>query len=1140
MKKKQEMVLGLLMLFVFLITFPMVSSSATLVFPVDGLLGDSYVPRDTDKICADYDSVGARKNYTMVWAGMYGEDGVCYNERYKYTGAHPGFDIAGVTGEKIYAIANGTVIISECDTGWGGLVVIKHTPSQLGISGTENYFSVYAHLRQRDVSAIQNVSAGDTIGLMGGATTDECHGASTGRHLHFQIDVGEIFNRQGIAGYNASEPSDPHYNTIKTDTPESYDSELPNETVDPIDFLESNYSYFVGKHEDGNWYFENNSGSYWSEPLADVYRNNGGQELLGVPINNAHLCNNFPGYNPYGTTPAVYVQDTRKDGHQFTLVINPYVSNASYDFRSGVGYPVHGKIHDYWIWNYSSLGAPVTNEYYYSGSYSSNPPRYVVQWFERVDEDYYVVIHDTWENRTWHESDDITGVPKENFEQHKQKNIAGGAGGGSSANSVYPPENLGITSVTTSSISINWDQGLNSSSGITYKIYRDNNYINSTSSTSYTDSGLSDDTTYTYKLTAVVDGVESSPSTSLTATTQEIITVPEVNVISDAVTKEIVDNYPQNPTYSYIFSQVPVDIYAWAEVDISNISVNDLYWTFNNATGGSATSGTTTRVSLGGDRYLVYTVLYSTNTSCDGAYGTWTAKLRGVNGAIMHTVNFSMNMKKPTFIYADNVTESQLQLHWSDNSCETGYVIYRNGQLLTEVDNTSLTFTDTNLDTPPASYIYQVAAKFVGPGGTFQSDFTSSQEVVIEAPLDFAFVGSYVCESWEHGSTDPNSPVYWDLQPINVGSNFLVNDTAQFLVKLEDVYVDHRYKMELYRNGYLLREQTTGWNDLDPGQSWDYSSFAPYQQDLMPGNYVITFYLDTGGGFTVLDSNSFTVTGPNYEYAGSWTCDGWAYGSTDPNSPVYWDWQPVNPRSSFYVGDTVYLLSQLNDVFVDHEWKMEVWKNGSFQWAWPSGWLDVDNVNGWGYSNFAPYIQNVSAGNYELKLYLDDGNGFFLIDSKPFTVSAFTENIPYSEDFSTDDHKFTLEDHLSTASLSVSETGGVSGGRALHLTNNQSVQPCQVQAKKVGFNLIDSTSYTGNIKIRGEGTGTIYILFERAVSPWDNLGLWRAVNVTSSWQTINLDFTATGNPELDAENVRFTIQAGSFVGGLYIDDISLN
>jgi len=401
---------------------------------------------------------------------------------------------------------------------------------------------------------------------------------------------------------------------------------------------------------------------------------------------------------------------------------------------------------------------------------------------------------------------------------------------------------------------------------------------------------------------------------------------------------------------------------------------------------------------------------------------------------------------------------------------------------------------------------------------------------------DYVFVDTYVCDSWQHGTGDE----YWNLVPINVHSDFISGETAQFLVKLEDVYVDHRYKMELYRNGSILREQTTPWNDLDPGQSWTYSSFAPYQQNLMPGNYTVNFYLDTGSGFSILDFQTFTVSGPDYVYSGLWTCDGWEYGSTDPNSPVYWDWQPVNPRTSFNNGDTVYLLAQLDDVFIDHEWKMEVWKDGSFQWTWPSGWVDVDNVNGWGYSNFAPYIENVSAGNYELKLYLDDGSGFSLIDTKPFSVSAFTENIPYVENFSTDDHRFTLEDHLSTAALSISQTGGISGSICLLLTNNQSVQPYQVQAKKVGFNLVNNTSYTGSIKIRGDGTGTVYVLFERAVSPWDNLGLWRIINVTDVWQTIDLNFTATGNPELDSENVRFTIQAGSFVGDLYIDDISLN
>lgn len=308
-----------------------------------------------------------------------------------------------------------------------------------------------------------------------------------------------------------------------------------------------------------------------------------------------------------------------------------------------------------------------------------------------------------------------------------------------SGDAVYPPQNLQVAYLDSSIVNFNWEAGLDSgSSEVLYKIYRDGNLIGTTYETSYQDDNLSPATTYCYLVTATINGVESGASANLTVTTQQIISVPNVRIINDAITKEIVDNYPINSAYSFIFGQYPVEIYAWAEIEVSNVNINNLYWTFNNAKNGSAASGETIRVSLGGDRYIVYAVLYSTNTLCDGAYGTWTAKLRGVNGEILHAVNFSMGIKKPGLFYADNITSNQLILHWLENECSTGFVLYRNGQFLIETDKDTITYIDNDLS-PGSTYIYQVAVKYEDEFGAYQSDFTNAEEVttpntILEAP----------------------------------------------------------------------------------------------------------------------------------------------------------------------------------------------------------------------------------------------------------------------------------------------------------------------------------------------------------------------------------------------------------------------
>ncbi len=499
---------------------------------------------------------------------------------------------------------------------------------------------------------------------------------------------------------------------------------------------------------------------------------------------------------------------------------------------------------------------------------------------------------------------------------------------------------------------------------------------------------------------------------------------------------------------------------------------------------------------------------------------------------------------EPEDLTATTVSASQINLNWNrglnpPEYANLRYRIYRSVNnsgyyAITTTANTNYSNSGLNSDT---QYCYKITA-YINDNESYCSDqdCVTTDSNSSSPPTDYTYSTSYICDSWQYGIGDE----YWNLQPINVRTEFAFGDTAQFLVKLENVYTNHRFRMKLYHNGLLLCEQTNTWLYPDSSQGWGYSSFTPYQENLVHGNYQAVFYLDIENGFFVLDSKQFNVSGSDYIYIGTTVCEDWEYGSLDYNSPNYWNLQAINPKTEFNVGETVQLLTQLKDVFIDHEWKMELWKYDISQWYCLSGWMDVDNINGWGYSNFTPYLENASAGDYEFKLYLNTGNGFILKDTKPFTVILNNENIPYFEDFSNDNHGFTLEDHLDTASLYISENEGINGSHCLILNNTQTVSSWQIQAKKIGFKLNQGTSYQGEINLKADTPGIIYILIQREIDPWDNMGLWKAVQVTTSWQTININFIATNNPELDPENVRFAIQAGELSGKLYINNISLN
>jgi murein DD-endopeptidase MepM/ murein hydrolase activator NlpD len=85
---------------------------------------------------------------------------------------HAGIDIAGNTGDPVYAAKDGEVIAVDQQGARGKYIVIRHA------GGLETW---YMHLSRMIVSTGDKVSAGDKIGLLGNT------GRSTGPHLHFQV-----------------------------------------------------------------------------------------------------------------------------------------------------------------------------------------------------------------------------------------------------------------------------------------------------------------------------------------------------------------------------------------------------------------------------------------------------------------------------------------------------------------------------------------------------------------------------------------------------------------------------------------------------------------------------------------------------------------------------------------------------------------------------------------------------------------------------------------------------------------------------------------------------------------------------------------------------------------------------------------
>lgn len=96
-------------------------------------------------------------------------------------GFHAGVDIggttAGVEGDPIWSMTDGTVTVSGWVKGYGITIYIDHGQGMV---------TRYAHLQRSYVSVGQKVERGDLIALMGNT------GDSTGPHLHFEIQIDKI------------------------------------------------------------------------------------------------------------------------------------------------------------------------------------------------------------------------------------------------------------------------------------------------------------------------------------------------------------------------------------------------------------------------------------------------------------------------------------------------------------------------------------------------------------------------------------------------------------------------------------------------------------------------------------------------------------------------------------------------------------------------------------------------------------------------------------------------------------------------------------------------------------------------------------------------------------------------------------
>lgn len=730
--------------FLIIVLFCTNCSANIFIFPSDGLLGDSNYPRDSGEVAK-----GERRNYTTVWTGKYTGN---YQSRYKGTGGHPGMDITGAIGEKAYAIIdNGKVVVSRDNDiynsdnellrkGWGGLVVIEYKASQFNESNVNNYYVVYAHLRERKVIKGDIVKLGCVIGIMGGGIRDPHHGASDGRHLHFQIE-------KRVSWDDTKDDNNPYW-------PSNNDGNIPDptniglNTVDPIKFIESNYAYFVGKSQSCGWKFQDTTGSqFWSEPFADCYRFNGGMEALGYPTNNVYLSTNFSGYSSSGS-PAVYVQDLNKNGHIFSLVLNPYVANSSYGNKLGVAFPIHGAIRTNWIPNFRYLGPAVSNEYYYyMNNVCSQANKRVVQWFEPSDNNFVCMVYNPNTLSAIFGSSSYTGVPLDGA-RIKQEAVLNSVGGQGGSPFLAPPYNLQADTVDNHSIQLTWTLP-NGTDDYNIKIYNNGVLLKNFSAIdSIIINGLSANTTYCFQASLFCNssGEESAKLAEVCATTNINPPPPPQNwtIANERVTTQVNSSTYQPIDEKYGFEKsVGKYLNYWVKLDSNNSGLNfewRLFYTFDNSRVWNA------QTSSNQPAYLCQKFSYFDSANQD--YYVWhkieanTLPFIGqyrvelwIDGQKASSRFFDLTLPAPDYFRLDGTpTKTSTTFRWlglDDNSVSgSGVELFKDNSRIAFIPGYSNGYTIAS--DVCGTHDFRIREVNVYPAGTFRSPFSAPLSVMIK------------------------------------------------------------------------------------------------------------------------------------------------------------------------------------------------------------------------------------------------------------------------------------------------------------------------------------------------------------------------------------------------------------------------
>ncbi|SDB62491.1 Por secretion system C-terminal sorting domain-containing protein [Flavobacteriaceae bacterium MAR_2010_188] len=248
------------------------------------------------------------------------------------------------------------------------------------------------------------------------------------------------------------------------------------------------------------------------------------------------------------------------------------------------------------------------------------------------------------------------------------------------------PANLSVSSVTQSSLKLNWSASTDNSGVTGYEVYQNSNMITTTTSTNFDVTGLQSNTPYSYYIIAKdAAGNKSEKSNNVSATTSG----------TDIAA-------PSAPTTLSVSNITINSLRLNWSASTDNIGVTG-YEVYQNSTLISTT--TSTYINLSG---LISNSAYSYYIIAKDAAGNKSNKSNTVNITTLSVDSIAPS--SPSNLTASNITTNSANLSWysaNDNVGVTGYNVYRNGVLIANITGTTYQVSGLSSQT---TYIFTVKA----------------------------------------------------------------------------------------------------------------------------------------------------------------------------------------------------------------------------------------------------------------------------------------------------------------------------------------------------------------------------------------------------------------------------------------------